>query len=241
VSPILQQKNLRRFGVFLFFTGLAGAVMAQEFGLSFSYFVPRNGAFSTPVSPFSFRGVGVNVNRYLSIETGITLYRMAGLGMKGLPFQSTSSLVGPNFSVFVPLELVFQLRGESAEFSVKGGAFGFYGFSQKIDFGNMDRELAKYQNWVIANSTFEFENKPGPGYHVGSELLYYVNRQFGISLEVNYLMGASGFPLTGTVAGVNEAGRVETRPIDFPDAQIDFTGLEFSLGIIMTSGRKTRR
>ena len=36
----------------------SAAAHAQDVGLSFSYFLPRNGYFSTPISPFSIRGVG---------------------------------------------------------------------------------------------------------------------------------------------------------------------------------------
>src|ERR1700712_1937899 len=84
---------------------------AQSVGLSFSYFIPRNGYFSTPISPFSLRGVGFNLNRYLAIQTGASLYRMSGLNMLGLPFDSKDPFVGPNFTLFVPLELVLQFKG----------------------------------------------------------------------------------------------------------------------------------
>lgn len=232
---------MKKIRVLLLFCCLSGAAKAQDFGLSFSYFIPRNGTFSTPISPFSFRGVGFDLNRFLALETGITLYRMAGLGMRDLPFTSNESLIGPNFTLFVPVELVFQLRGRSTEFSLKGGAFGFYGFGQRLDYGNMDRAIRQYQNWAVANSNLSFENKPGWGYHVGTELLFYVNRQFGISLEGNYLIGASRFPLTGTVTGADASGTLTSQPIAFPDAKIDFTGLEFSVGVIMTSGARGRR
>ncbi len=44
------------------------AVHAQEFGLSFSYFIPKNGYFSTPISPFSIRGLGVDLNRFIALK-----------------------------------------------------------------------------------------------------------------------------------------------------------------------------
>jgi hypothetical protein len=66
---------------------------AQNVGLSFSYFIPKNGYFSTPISPFSIRGVGVDLNKYIALETGATLYRMSGLNMKGLPFESKSPIL----------------------------------------------------------------------------------------------------------------------------------------------------
>ncbi|MFZ1807706.1 MAG: hypothetical protein WAU36_10810, partial [Cyclobacteriaceae bacterium] len=101
---------------------LSGA-FAQNVGLSFSYFIPRNGSFSTPISPFSLRGVGFDFNRFLAVETGVSLYRMAGLNIIDLPFESTESLTGPNFTVFIPVELVLQFKGKQAQFDIKGGGF----------------------------------------------------------------------------------------------------------------------
>ncbi|HNP95068.1 MAG TPA: hypothetical protein PKJ63_05550, partial [Cyclobacteriaceae bacterium] len=123
------------------------AANAQNVGLSFSYFIPRNGSFSTPISPFSLRGVGFDLNRYLAVESGFSLYRMAGLNVIDLPFESTDPLTGPNFTLFVPLELVVQFKGKQAQFDIKGGGFAFYGFDQRIDYGNMDRALREYEGW----------------------------------------------------------------------------------------------
>jgi hypothetical protein len=208
--------------------------LAQDFGLSFSYFIPRNGYFSTPVSPFSIRGLGFDITRFLAVETGASLYRMSGLNMKDLPFESKDALVGPNFTVFVPVELVIQMKAEQFEFDIKGGVFGFYGFSQKINYGNFDRALRSYENWSVVNSDLTFKNKPGWGYHGGAELTVYVTNQFGISLEGNYLVGSSAFPLKGSYLGGNDA--LETKNVDYADAKIDFTGLEVSIGVIMTTG-----
>src|SRR5258706_16445185 len=105
--------------------GCIVATNAQQVGLSFSYFVPRNGYFSTPVSPFSLRGVGINFNKYLGVQTGATLYRMSGMNIVGLPFESKEPLLGPNFTIFVPVELVFQLKGKQLQFDIKGGGFFF--------------------------------------------------------------------------------------------------------------------
>jgi len=211
------------------------SVQAQQFGLSFSYFIPKNGYFSTPISPFSIRGVGFDINRFLAIETGGSLYRMSGLGVKDLPFQTKDAIVGPNFTVLVPVELVVQLKGQRVEFDIKGGAFGFYGFDQKINYGNLDRAIRKYMGWQVANSDMSFKNKPGWGYHAGAELTVYVTQQVGISLETNYLMGQSKFPMTGTITGGSTA--LETRQVSYDDAKIDLTGLEFSIGVIFDSGQ----
>lgn len=220
----------------LFILLLAGpSLFGQQFGLSFSYFIPKDGYFSTPISPFSIRGVGVDLNRFIALETGASLYRMSGLNIKDLPFETKDALVGPNFTILVPAEIVFQLKGSSVEFDIKGGVFGFYGFSQKINYGNLDRAIRNYENWEVANSDFEYDNKPGWGYLFGAELTVYVTQQLGISLETNYLMGDSKFPLKGSYTGGSAA--LETKEVEFSDAKIDLTGLEFSIGVIFDSGQ----
>lgn len=224
---------------------LAERGMAQEFGLSFSYFIPRHGDISTPISPFSFRGVGVNLNRFLALETGITLYRMSGLSMTGLPFKSNRSLVGPNFTFFVPGEIVFQFPGKGFEFDIKGGGFVFYGANQKLNYGNIDRAIRTMEGWDVVNSDFSYKNKPGYGIHAGVELNVNVTKQFGVSLEVNYLMGGSGLPLTGSYSGGLLSGSNQTKTAQYDDAKVDLTGLEVSIGVFMASNsgpkKKKRR
>jgi hypothetical protein len=209
-------------------------LQAQEVGLSFSYFLPRNGYFSTPISPFSFRGVGVNLNRFIALETGASLYRMSGLNLIDLPFESKEALIGPNFTLFVPVEMVLELKGGKVEFDVKGGGFFFYGFGNKINYGNLDRAIRQHENWPVANADVSFKNHPGFGFLFGAELTIQVMKQVGISLETNYLMGAARFPLTGTYQGGSQS--FQTVNLDYPDAKVDFTGLEFSIGVIF-SGR----
>jgi hypothetical protein len=206
---------------------------AQDFGVSFSYFVPKNGTFSTPISPFSFRGLGFDLNRFFAIETGGSLYRMSGLNIIDLPFESRDPLTGANFTLFVPVELVFQLRGNNVQFDIKGGVFGFHGFSQRLDYGNLDRAIRAYENWEVANSKFSFKNHPGWGYMTGVELTFGVTSTVGISIETNYLMGNSKFPLTGSYSGGTTT--FETKAVEYPNAKVDLTGLEFSLGLIFSS------
>ena len=224
-----------RYSILFIFLIAGTSAFGQQFGLSFSYFIPKDGYFSTPISPFSIRGLGVDLNRFIALETGASLYRMSGLNVKDLPFETKDALVGPNFTILVPVEIVFQLKGSSVEFDVKGGVFGFYGFGQKINYGNLDRAIRKYENWEVANSHFNFDNKPGWGYIFGAELTVYVTQQLGISLESNYLMGDSRFPLNGSYTGGSTT--IETKQVDYPDAKIDLTGLEFSIGVIFDSGQ----
>jgi hypothetical protein len=208
---------------------------AQEVGLSFSYFIPKNGYLSTPISPFSIRGLGFDLNNFVSIESGVSLYRMNGLNIKDLPFDSQQPLLGPNFTLFVPVELVLAAKGQSLTWKVKGGGFAFYGFDNKLNYGNIDRLIRESENWEIVNANLDFKNNPGFGFHFGTELTFYINRQFGISLEGNYLMGDAKFPLNGTYRAVNSAGDIQTINANYENARIDFTGLEISIGVIFTT------
>ena len=209
-------------------------VQAQQFGLSFSYFIPRNGYFSTPISPFSIRGIGVNLTNFLALETGASLYRMSGLNLKGLPYESKEPLIGPNFTIFVPAELVVMLKSGKVEFDIKGGGFFFYGFDNKINYGNFDRAIRKYEGWDVANADFTFSNKPGFGYHGGAELTVNVTSQFGISFETNYLMGQSKFQIEGSYTGGTTT--TQTKDVSYTDSKMDFTGLEFSISLLFDTG-----
>jgi hypothetical protein len=210
-------------------------VQAQQFGLSFSYFIPKNGYFSTPISPFSIRGVGVNLTNFLALETGASLYRMSGLNIKDLPFESKEPLLGPNFTLFVPAELVIMLKAGQVEFDIKGGGFVFYGFAHKLNYGNFDRAIREYETWEVANADFTFGNKPGFGYHAGAELTVYVTSQVGVSFETNYLVGQGSMPIEGSYTG-GTSGALETVAVDYKDASVDFTGLEFSISLLFDTG-----
>jgi hypothetical protein len=209
---------------------------AQEVGLSFSYFIPRNGDFSTPISPFSIRGIGINLNRFIALETGASLYRMAGLNLKDLPIESKNSLLGPNFTILIPAEVVFQLKGQQVEFDIKGGGFFFYGFGQNLNYGNIDRAIREIEKWDVANASFTYVNNPGFGYHFGAELTIPVTGQVSVSLETNYLVGGANFPLKGNYTGGALNNALETKSVDYKDAKVDFTGLEFSIGLVFNTG-----
>jgi hypothetical protein len=214
----------------------ASLVHAQQFGLSFSYFIPKNGYLSTPISPFSIRGVGVNLTDFLSLETGGSLYRMSGLNLKDLPFENKDPLIGPNFTIFVPAELVLMLKAGKVQLDLKGGGFFFYSFDNKLNYGNFDRAIRKHEGLEVVNSDLTFKSKPGFGYHAGAELTVYVTSQVGVSFETNYLVGQADFPLEGSYTGSDSGGTLSTETVEYKDAKIDFTGLEFSISLIFDTG-----
>lgn len=188
-----------------------------------------------PVTPLSIRGIGFDLAPFASIETGGTLYRMSGMNIKDLPFESDKALVGPFFSVFVPLELVFFANVGPALFKLKGGGFGFYNFFTKLNEGNIDRVWKRELEWAALNSDFEIDNNLGFGYLFGGEIVYYLNKKLGINLEAQYLTGGADLNLRGSYSGVpSENSAFTTENAAYPDSKLDFTGLEISFGVLIT-------
>lgn len=213
----------------------------QDMGLSFSYFLPRNGSFSIPVSPFSIRGVGLELNRFVSLETGGSLYRMTGLNIIGLPFTSKEPMAGSNLTLMLPAEMVVSFGKKSVRFDVRGGGFGYYGFFQKLNQGVIDRAIREMEQWVVVNSDLSFKSRPGIGWRAGTALHIDVTRQWGLTLEVSYLAGSSFLSLEGSYTGVAKtdpiAAEIITKEVNFDKGKIDYTGLEISVGIFMLGRR----
>lgn len=231
---MLKFKSCKRYIiVIILLVASINSSTAQEVGLSFSYFVPKNGYVSTPVSPFSIRGLGVDLGRYFAVQTGFSLYRMAGLNIIDIEdFESKEPLLGPNFTMLVPLELVLEFEGKVQEFRIKGGGFGFYGFANKLNYGNIDKAIRAAEGWAVANADFDYDHDIGLGFFFGAEYVVYVTRQWGLSLEGNYFIGNADIGLNGTYTGGPMSGPLETRTVDYANSKVDFTGLEISIGIL---------
>lgn len=228
---------MRKILFSLLFISFTGIVKGQDLGLSFSYFIPKNGYFSTPISPFSIRGLGFNIGNYFGIQTGASLYRMSGLNAIDLPFESKDPILGPSFTLLVPLEAVIQFGNNRQEFSLKGGGFAFYSFDQRINNGNLDKAIRAHEGWDVADVDASFDNKLGLGYQFGVEYLFYITKQIGISLEGNYYIGGADLGLKGSYNGGVLGGTIANSPIefDYKDSRVDFTGLEIAIGIIYSA------
>ncbi|MEQ9300466.1 MAG: hypothetical protein RIF33_17970 [Cyclobacteriaceae bacterium] len=204
----------------------------QSQGISFSYLIPKNGYVSAPVSPFSIRGVGFQVVDYTRVESGFSLYSMSGLAMDGLPFRSDRPLTGPHFALLVPAELVFSVGVGRLGISVMGGGFGHWHINPRINYGEMDRAVAAWESWSVANADMGMEVKLGWGWLAGGGLEYQVNDQFSLTAEAHYLQGFADAPMQGIyTGGPDEDGNVVVVPADFPDARIVVEGVELSLGV----------
>lgn len=226
---------MKKLYVILILASLTGSVLAQDMGLSFSYFLPKNGYFSVPVTPFSIRGVGFDLTRFFAIESGFSLYRMSGMGVKDLPFESKKPLIGPFFSIMVPLEGVITFNFKNQAIKLKGGGFVFYNFDTKINEGNLDRELRSFLDWQVLNSQVSVSNHLGYGYRFGAEYILYFSKKFGISLEGYYLSGEAPLDMNGSYIGVPADGSpIMEEKINFEDAGLDFTGYEISIGVLFS-------
>ncbi len=213
----------------------------QDFGISASFFIPKNGYFSAPISPLSIRGISLASAGVFSIDIGGSLYRMSGMSITtNQPIDTRKPMVGPFFNIMVPLEAVINLGNANTAFLIKGGGFVFYNFGTKLNYGNIDRAMIDYLDLEIANSDFTFNNNIGFGYEFGVELIQYINRQFGITLGANYYIGGSKLNLKGTVKGVDSNGTLSLTDVDLSEAKLDYTGLEFSVGLLFSSGRRKR-
>jgi hypothetical protein len=49
-------------------------------------------------------------------------------------------------------------------------------------------------------------------------------------------MGTAKFPMKGSYSGGTLTNLTETKPVDYKDAKVDFTGLEFSIGLMFYTG-----
>ncbi|QCK16380.1 hypothetical protein [Mangrovivirga cuniculi] len=212
---------------------MSSTVKAQNVAVSFSYFFPKDGYPSVPVSPFSIRGIGVDLNDYLAIQTGGSLYLMSGMQITDLPLESSKPLSGPSFTVMVPVELFLSFQSNKFDYNIKGGVFGFFNIWQKLNTGNFDRAIRSHENWEVANSDLDFKKKPGWGFHGGPELVFYPNNKYGISLEFIYYLGGANMPITGNYKGGNSGEPLQTVDVNYEDAILDYTGFEISIGVII--------
>ena len=203
-----------------------------QMGVAFSFFFPKDGEFSIPISPFSYRGVAFPFNNYTGIQTGATIYRMGGLSIVDFEFESPKSEFGPNITGYIPLELYLKMGKKSETISLKAGVFGFYGVFNKLNYGNIDRAIRDSMGWEVANADFSFKNLPGWGYQGGIEWMHQVNRKFALTFEVNYLYGGAKLNLEGSYIG-GTGSAMETLQLNSPDARLDFTGLEITIGGVM--------
>ena len=236
-SLLVMKKILRRYSpkVLIFIFSLlviqSADTKAQQVGASFSYFLPTNGYFSTPVAPLSFKDLGVRIGDHIAITTGFTLYRFNGMNVTGMDFETKDPIMGPFFSIIVPGTFKLILPSERFKFEAKAGGFVFYNLGNHIMYGNFDRGFRRDRGWTVANADLQYDNKFGYGYRMGASLTYYVKKNIGIVFGYMNYNGSATLNLRGSVTGLASDGNKITQSIDYAGSKLDFRGHEISLGV----------
>lgn len=203
----------------------------QNIGFGFSYLFPRGGSFSAPVSPISLRGVGFRLGPVM-LESGIIWYRISGLGVQGLPFNYDEPITEPFNSFILPLTAGIEIGGKDLSFVPRIGAFyainTLYNpregsFSRGFERINPRYELVWTDTRLEQNNTF--------GLLTGIEAVLRVSDKIKIKLGTNYYLGASALNPSGSYTALLKDGTIERGTFEFPDTDLDFTGLEFTIGI----------
>lgn len=223
---------MRLIFVLIFIASAHRQINAQ--GLSFSYLMPTNGYLAAPVSPFSIRGVGLQMGKVLSIETGFSLYSMPGLAMTGLPFTSDEPLRGFHLGLIIPASLSAKMDLKLFDLLLSAGGFSLFHSNSRINEGNWDRAILRAEQWDVATSDLVMKNRIGYGWLLGVAAEIPVNRQMNISLGMNYLSGYSPSPISGSVAGGNLGGNITQKDINFANAQTQIQGFEWMIGVTLS-------
>jgi len=124
---------------------LLAVFAVQGIGINVSYLLPRNGMFSHPVTPLSFRDIGRDIGRYLGVVGSLSLYSIRGMGIKdeaGKPIDTGGPLVGPFLSVLSSAVGQLRVPLKQLELEASGGVFGCYNIDPPLMTGTLDRYLA---------------------------------------------------------------------------------------------------
>jgi len=203
-------------------------------GLSFSYLLPTKGYLSAPVSPFSIRGVGIGIGKTISLETGFSLYSMPGMAISDLPFTSEEPLRGFHFGLLIPLALSAKIDLKYFNLLLSAGGFSIFHTNSRINEGNWDRAIIKFEQWDVATSDLRMKNQLGYGWLIGMAVEVPVNRQMSISTGVNYISGYSPSPVSGVYSGGNLGGAITTKAVDYTKAQTQVQGFELMIGVSLS-------
>ncbi|UCF96481.1 MAG: hypothetical protein JSV89_15045 [Spirochaetaceae bacterium] len=218
---------------------LAAVLSIQGIGVSVSYFLPRNGMFSHPVTPLSLRDIEFDIGRFLGVGGSLSLYSMRGMGItdaEGNPIASDGPLVGPFLSVLSSAVAKLKLPIPPLEFEASGGVFGCYNIDPPLMTGNLDRYLASATGttYEAVTSTISLDGRWGWGWVFGGSATYFLKGQFGISVGANYYLGGGNLELSGSYDAYDDGSGWVTGqdiPAILKTARLDFSGLEIILGV----------
>ena len=220
----------------ILFVLIAGTSLpALDLGaLSFSMFIPLKGYISELGFPLALRNIDISFFLFLGISTSLVVYNIQGLGVTGL--ATTDPIVGPSYTLLGNLCLKLVLPIDFLHITAKGGGFAFYSVSSNLIEGNLNRAIADDNGWDTASANMSYENTIGFGYLFGGSVTFYVVEEMaGIFVEVLYYDGEAPLQLSGKVTATDGgAVAADDAPIKYPNAKIDFSGIEITLGITVT-------
>jgi len=220
-----------RWLITIFFFLVLHQAVAQ--GVAVSYLIPTNGELGTPVSPLSIRGLSLKLNDNLRIETGFSVYNLPGLAISGVPFSENKPIRGHHFGLLLPLSFVPSIDFKSFSISIGGGGFLLFHSNTRLNHENLNRALAAWEQWDIADNQLKIENRMGLGLMGGINIEIPVNRSMSINFGLNYLSGRSEAPLSGNYAGGNIGGAITQKSLELNDTFTRLQGFEILFGVNM--------
>lgn len=208
--------------------GITKVQAQSEISAGVSLFVGKNGNYGLEVIPIPTQ-VNIGFGGNTSLHLGYSLYYMSGMSVKDFPFEMDSSPFKPFFShnFMLGLEQDIKMSGWSIE--VEGGAFWALNNNSGLDKGNMDRAI---QTWLGFDNTpdfysYEYESETVKGFYAGLKFVVDVNDSMGVFVAGRYFQGEGDLTLTA------ESESVADRNYEFEDAVVDYTGIDFSIGVVL--------
>lgn len=228
-----------RIAVFSLLLLLLAVFTVQGVGVSFSYLLPRNGMFSHPVPPLSFRDIGIDIGSFLGVAGSVSLYSIRGMAVKdagGKPIDTDGPLVGPFLSVLSSVAGKARVPLGPVELEASGGIFGCFNIDPPLMTGTLDRYLATADGntYDTVTSSIGAGGRWAWGWVFGGKITYFVKGQLGIAVGANYYLGGGDLELSGDYVGYDDAVGYDTGqglPATLQDARLDYSGLEIILGV----------
>jgi hypothetical protein len=207
-------------------------------GLTFSYFVPRGGWFSSPVSPLNLRDVGWTFGRYFGLAGSLSLYRFAGMGITdadGRPLDTGGPVAGPFVSVLGSVMGKVIVPLGNFEIVGQGGLFGCYNIDPPLMIGRLESYLKSTEPGAEAvSASLSSGGQWGWGYLFGGSLTYYLEGQLGLSLGALYYLGGADLGLSGSYTTYDGGSTYHPLlPASLREARLDFSGLEILAGVVL--------
>ena len=212
-----------------------GSASASGIGISLSYLFPRDGTFSTPVSPLSVRDIGVTFGQYVGVSAGLSLYSMHGLALRSGDDLAVvyPNVIGPVYTGVASLAAKVIAPLGPVRLTASVGGFGAYLIDMHTIDGGFDKLVREEEEVTAVTTDFTIDGSWGFGWVFGGSVLVEITEEFGILLGANYYLGGAPVTITGSYSG--DASGASPPPY-LDDVSIDLSGLEISIGAELLGG-----